>query len=218
MLLSWLLYGGLGLALVGTGAMLPRRTRRSGLRALISGVASVAIALFWPVREKRADGVHSHLDEIVPHWQFDEHHEIRIDAPPNRIFQAIRDVTPGEIRFFQTLTAIRRFGSGGKESIINAPADEPILTVATRTGFRVLVADPPHELVIGTRVGPGSFAVMNFRLENNGRLTTETRVALNPSNGRPHLFAGYWRIIRPGSGIIRRGWLEAIKRRAEASP
>jgi hypothetical protein len=29
-------------------------------------------------------------------------------------------------------------------------------------------------------------------------------------------FAVYWRIIRPGSGIIRRSWLEAIKRRAEA--
>ncbi|HXH40465.1 MAG TPA: hypothetical protein VNN08_17675 [Thermoanaerobaculia bacterium] len=176
----------------------------------------MAIAVFWPVREDHVAEAHSHLDEIVPRWQFAERHEIRIDAPPDRIFAAIRDVTSREIRLFKTLTAIRRLGGDGRESIINAPDDEPILAVATRTGFRMLIDDTPRELVFGTRVAPGSSAVMNFRVESDGRLTTETRVALAPSGGTRRIFAVYWRIIRPGSGIIRRGWLEAIKRRAEA--
>jgi hypothetical protein len=217
MLLSLLLYCGGAAALAGAGAMLPRRTRRKGLGLFLGGIGAVAIAVFWPIREEHVAEVHSHLDEIVPRWQFAERHEIRIDAPPDRIFAAIRDVTPREIRFFDTLTAIRRLGTGGKESIINAPDDEPILAVATRTGFRMLIDDAPRELVFGTRVAPGSSAVMNFRIESDGRLTTETRVALAPSGSTRLLFAMYWRIIRPGSGIIRRSWLEAIKRRAEAS-
>lgn len=217
MLLSLLLYSGAAAALAGAGAMFPRRSRRKGMMVFLGGIAGMAIAVFWPVSEEHVAEVHSHLDEIVPRWQFAEHHEIRIDATPEQIFEAIRDVTPREIRFFDTLTAIRRIGSGNRVSIINAPDDEPILAVATRTGFRVLIDDAPRELVFGTRVAPGSSAVMNFRVENDGRLTTETRVALAPSSSTRLLFALYWRIIRPGSGIIRRGWLEAIKRRAEAS-
>jgi len=80
----------------------------------------------------------------------------------------------------------------------------------------MLIDDAPREMVFGTRVAPGSSAVMNFRVENDGRLTTETRVVLAPTGNTRRIFAVYWRIIRPGSGIIRRGWLEAIKRRAEA--
>ena len=45
-------------------------------------------------------------------------------------------------------------------------------------------------------------------------LTTETRVfATDPSARRR--FAVYWRVIYPGSALIRRSWLDAIKRRAE---
>lgn len=216
MFLSLLIYCGAAAALAGAGAMLPRRTRRSGVVVFLSGIASMAIAVFWPLREEHVAEAHSHLDQIVPRWQFAERHEIRIDAPPDRIFAAIREVTPREIRLFKTLTVIRRLGGDGRESIINAPDDEPILAVATRTGFHLLVDDTPRELVFGTRVAPGSSAVMNFRVESDGRLTTETRVALAPSGSTRRVFAVYWRIIRPGSGIIRRSWLEAIKRRAEA--
>ena len=59
---------------------------------------------------------------------------------------------------------------------------------------------------------------MNFRIVSVGRgcrLSTETRVfAKTPHGGR--LFARYWRAIQPGSDIIRRMWLRAIQRRAEA--
>jgi hypothetical protein len=181
---------------------------------IAAGIASALIAIFWPAREQHVARIKTHLDEIMPRWQFDEHHEIQISAPPERIWAAIRDVTPREIRFFQTLTAIRRFGRGGNENILNAPDAKPILAVATRSGFRVLADDAPRELVIGTHVAPQALAVMNFRVEGT-RLTTETRVFAQTDKAR-RKFAIYWRIIRPGSGIIRRGWLEAIKLRAES--
>lgn len=181
----------------------------------VTGIALVLIAVCWPVRERRVVDAVSHLDAIMPRWQFEERHEIRIAASPDRIFSAIRQVTAGEIRFFRILAAIRCLGRCRGENILNAPDAKPILDAATRGGFRVLADDAPHELVIGTRVEHQTYAVMNFRVEPDGRLTTETRVFASTDAAR-RVFTVYWRIIRPGSGIIRRSWLEAIKQRAEA--
>ena len=48
--------------------------------------------------------------------------------------------------------------------------------------------------------------------------TTIARTVLDylAANGAPaRAFAVYWRIIQPGSDIIRRSWLRAVKDRAE---
>jgi len=63
-------------------------------------------------------------------------------------------------------------------------------------------------------------AAMNFRATPDGAggtlLVTETRVAAtDPASAR--LFARYWRIIYPGSALIRRMWLQAIRARAAAA-
>ncbi len=152
------------------------------------------------------------LDDIVPRWQFRERHAIRIDAPPERVYAAVRAVTPREIRFFRAFTALRRLGRRGLESILNAPPDEPILDVATRTGFEWLADDPPRELVIGLHISPHVLAAMNFRIDGP-ELATETRVHAS-TRGAAWKFGAYWLLIRAGSGILRRTWLRAIKRRA----
>jgi type III secretion system FlhB-like substrate exporter len=216
MLLSVLLYGGLIAAFVGAIALLWRRTRRRAAVVVVTGVGLVLIALIWPAAEDRVTMATTKLDAIMPRWQFVERHEIRIAAPPERIYSAIRDVTAHEIRFFQILTAVRCMGRCNEtESILHAPPAKPILDVALQSGFRMLSDDAPRELVIGTRVAPRTFAVMNFHVDGDGRVTTETRVFAQTDAAR-RKFAIYWRFIRPGSGIIRRSWLEAIKRRAEA--
>jgi hypothetical protein len=46
-----------------------------------------------------------------------------------------------------------------------------------------------------------------------GELTTETRVYLTDARAR-RAFAGYWLVIRPWSGWIRREWLAGVVRRA----
>jgi len=176
------------------------------------------------------------LDEFVPAWQFGERHSIRVAASPERVFDAVKHVRAGEILFFRLLTWIRRGGRKLPQSILNAGNTTPLLDVATKGGFIYLADDAPTELVIGTMViaprgqrpltpqsfrtalGPGyALAAMNFLVEPDGPnasiVTTETRVfATDPDSRRR--FARYWRLIYPGSALIRRMWLRAVRRRA----
>jgi len=66
-----------------------------------------------------------------------------------------------------------------------------------------------------------ALAAMNFLVTADGPnasiVTTETRVfAIGPTARRR--FATYWRVIYPGSAIIRRMWLRAIRQRAMRPP
>jgi hypothetical protein len=179
------------------------------------------------------------LEEFAPAYQFSEVHRVRIRAPRSRIYRSIKEVTAGEITLFRALTWIRRFGRAGSESILNPPRHDPLLEVATRTGFLLLADDPERELVFGIVViAPASVkrpttpeqfkelkasgvakTVMNFRIEDAGDgawlVSTETRVHATDAAAERR-FGRYWSLIRPGSGFIRRMWLRAIKRRAES--
>ena len=138
--------------------------------------------------------------------------------------------------FFRTPTWMRRFGKRGPESILNAPGRKPILDTATARWFVRLAEDPGREVVIGVAAGgrgirrltpeefkefreaPLAKIAMNFRVveEDAGRcmVITETRVyaACPPVVRR---FAAYWRVIYPGSALMRHTWLRAIKLLAE---
>ena len=177
------------------------------------------------------------LDEFLPVWQFGEHHSIRVAAPPARVFDAVSRIRADEILFFRMLTWIRRGGRRLPESILNAGNTTPLLDVATRSGFIYLANDAPRELVVGTMViaPPGArhalkpqtfttalppgyaLAAMNFLVEPDGPnesiVSTETRVFANSPDSRKR-FARYWRLIYPGSALIRRMWLRAIRKRA----
>jgi hypothetical protein len=218
-------------------------SRPFGFLVLLCGAVGFLIGVNLPVPEKNITARASMLDDFVPAYQFVEFHKVRIKAPRERVSAAIRDVTVNEIALFRTLTWIRRFGRPGPESILNPPPHEPILAVATRTGFMNLAEVPDHEIVLGTLVAappgwrpnkdkkptpedfkalraPGfALAAINFRIENatNGEmlLTTETRVYATDASTRKK-FAAYWRVIYPGSALIRVMWLRAIRRRAES--
>lgn len=49
---------------------------------------------------------------------------------------------------------------------------------------------------------------------DGARLETETRIYLTDASARRR-FGAYWLVIRPFSGLTRRGWLRAAKKRAE---
>lgn len=176
------------------------------------------------------------LDGLMPAWHFRELHTIKIAAPPDRVFAAIQTVRADEILLFRTLTWIRRGGRPLPESILNAGNSEPLIDVALRGGFVRLADEPPRELVIGTAVHtpagatdsltpqtflkppPGyAVAAMNFLVMPDGAngsiVSTETRVFANGSATRRR-FAAYWRVIYPGSALIRRMWLRAVRDRA----
>jgi hypothetical protein len=217
-LASVALYAGGAATVAGAAMLLRRRTRRAGGALIAGGLGVAAAALLWPVSESHVASQTTHLDAAMPRWQFHEVHDIHVDADPRHVYDAVRAVRANEIALFKTLVAIRRGGRKGPEDILNPPEDAPLLDVATRTTFHYLANDPPREIVVGTCVGPGVDATMNFLIAAEGRgcrLTTETRVFADNARGA-RIFAGYWRAIHPGSDLIRRMWLRAIKHRAEA--
>jgi hypothetical protein len=109
-----------------------------------------------------------------------------------------------------------------------------------RAGFRVIAERAPEELVLGVLgkfwtvrggvqydVSAGQFAAgppqgyalagWNFTVvpqrDGTSQLCTETRVWCAPDVRAK--FRAYWLVIRPGSGLIRREILRAIRREAE---
>ncbi len=212
--------------------------------AFLVGLGLLFVAVGWaiPAKEVRVAVLRTQLDQFAPVYQFNECHSVRVMAPRDRVYRAIKAVTPDEIAFFRTPTWLRRFGRLGPESILNTPERVPILEVATRTGFLLLAEEPDREIVVGTLVAaprgwrpkrrstpedfkalrePGfAIAAMNFLVEDAGpgacTVTTETRIYATDASARRR-FARYWRVIYPGSALIRRMWLRAVKRRAEAA-
>ncbi len=190
------------------------------------------------------------IDDFLPAFDFNEVHQITIQASPECIFRSIKDLSTSEwspvINWLFALRSFpeRLFGKGWTQF----SGDRPLLDQMFESGFVLLAETPGHELVFGFMVPatigqfwkasdgalhqlsnaqefaafdrPGYAKVAaNFLLgegeEADGvAVTTETRIhALSPATRKS--FAGYWRLIGPGSALIRRLWLRAIKRRAE---
>lgn len=213
------------------------RTRRRAIGIALAGGSIALAALLAPSVDSRTTVPASRLDEVFPAWQFREVHVRRVSAPPARVFDAIKQVRADEILLFRTLTWLRRGGRPLPPGILNAGSEAPIVNVATKGGFVILADDPPRELVLGAivaapagpriRLTPDRFrepftpgyalAAMNFRVAGDGAggsiVSTETRVHANSPEVRRR-FARYWRVIYPGSALIRRMWLRAIDRRA----
>lgn len=243
---------GFGLCLIAALSLFlraPARVRVTRAAALAaSGALLAGTALAWPPEgARRSPRAFVRIDEFVPEFQFEEFHERRIHATPERIFRAIHDVPAREIRLFRLLTWIRNPrlpGTTAAESILNPPAEKPILEAALRSGFVLLSEEKDREIVLGTFVArprgsgvslparaaemsrifasvsaPGyAKAVMNFRIETQEDgfclLTTETRIFATDPRTARH-FATYWRFILPGSSLLRVTWLRAIAARAE---
>ena len=229
------------IGLVRPPAWLAIRTRGRAGAVAAAGLGLTLAGFVLPAPEQRIDRVRTQLDEFAPVYQFHELHRRAIDAPPQRVFEAIEAVSAEEITLFRVLTWLRRFGRSGPEDILNAPERQPLLSVATRTTFLLLAREPDREIVVGTVViapagarqrgaltpedykrlsSPGlAKATMNFHVSAAGRggsvVTTETRIFATSAAARRR-FAAYWRVIYPGSALIRRMWLRAIQHRAES--
>ena len=245
MLESLLLYAAAVVASLGSLSLfggLGRTERRRGVLALVAGLLLAAVALVLPAPLRRAARRRTRLDELVPLWQFSERHATRVRASPERVEAAVRAVTAGEVRLFRLLTALRnprRLWRRQPASLLAPPAGRPLLETALASGFVLLAEEPGRELVLGLvlvappttlreNLTPSRFrdlaepgyakAALAFQIDDEGggwtALVTETRVfATDPGTARR--FALYWRAIYPGSALLRRTWLRAIRRRAE---
>jgi hypothetical protein len=180
----------------------------------------------------------SWLDRLMPAYDVHEVHSTRVRARPLDIHRVLFEVTANEVWLFRALMALRGLGAR------RADGSRPLLEAAQEGGFAVLADEPGREVVLGVMgrfwqlrqrsirpIGsPADFlafaepgfarAAMNFLIEPLGgggecRLTTETRVHATDARAR-RAFRAYWTLVHPGSAFIRRMWLRALKRRAEA--
>lgn len=216
------------------------RTRSAAAWVLAASLGAILLALVWPARSYRSEGILA-IDRFMPVYHFHEFHETRVHASPAEVYQAIREVRPDEIRFLKPLMRIRSLPSLFTGRRRQRPDGRPLLDLATGSSFLYLAQEPPREILVGT-VGrfwrasgtstrvetPEAFlafdrlgfarATMNFVVEPQdggwSRVTTETRV-FTPEPSVRLKFTIYWRVIYPGSSLLRIGWLEAVRRRAE---
>ena len=185
------------------------------------------------------------LDEFLPAYDVNEIHSIEIAAEPDAVMAAARALTSREVPLLIVLMSLRGLPAAllrrrGRWARSDRILDAPLLDHFTRGGF-VVLADRPGELVLGAigrfwkldggveRVPGDAFvafdepgfakSVLNFHaqaVDGGSVLSTETRVHLTNSGAR-RSFRRYWRIVMPGSALIRRVWLRAIRKRAEAA-
>ena len=176
------------------------------------------------------------LDEFLPAYDHNEVHSTTTSASPAAAMAAIRELTPTEVPVLVVLMAIRSI-----PGLLTRRRPTPrgrLLDGFASAGFFSL-REAPNELVYGVvgrfwqlkgnihPIDPSEFAgfaepgfakaVFDLRLEpagNGTRITTETRIATTDERAR-RSFARYWRVVHPGSALIRRDWLRAIRRRAE---
>jgi hypothetical protein len=160
------------------------------------------------------------LDRVLPEYDVAERHSTRVVAEPVVALDAARAVTAAEAPMLRRLFRLRGL------PVLDAPIWETMQSLGFGiSGEDVLVAVGRPWLLGGgglRRVeAPAAFdepgyAVMAIAFEAlNGLLVTETRVRLTNSVARRR-FRAYWFVVRPFSGLVRRSWLAAARRRAEA--
>jgi hypothetical protein len=244
--LSTLAYSGIVLALVGLANLalpfrfLGIRKRSVGVLIFAGGAGLALAALFWPASMIRVAQPRTRLDEIMPEYQFSERHSLRIHARPEQVMQAVRESTWGDLKSLGTLLKIRGvatrtpFHDNGYFS-----PDKRVLDAFSASGY--IFGGSDHEIVMA---GPVNMRLMrrpdvhtlqefadyreqgwiktafDFNVEDAGGgwsiIIAETRMAAQEDLSRGP--AVYWRLMVPGSGLLRREWLAGIKRRAESAP
>ena len=163
------------------------------------------------------------VTDALPVYHHREHHSIWIDAPPEAALAAARETRPEDVPLVSALFRLRG---------LRPRRGAPIWASMQARGFQL--HDPETLTLIGRPWTPGAglrhgvdfvqftepgYAKMAMDLRalpdgEGARLETETRVFLTDASARRR-FGAYWLVVRPFSGLTRRHWLRAAKRRAE---
>jgi hypothetical protein len=243
--LSTLVYSGIVLAVCGLANLaLPFRflgIRKRAVGALVfAGGAMLALtALLWPAPTIRVAQPRTLLDDVMPEYQFFEKHSARVHARPEQVMQAVRQSTFGDMKSLVTLLKIRAAALRIHDTGVFLQ-DKRVLDAFLASGY--LSGGSGHEIAMcgvwnvranrrpevhtlqefaDYREQGAVKMAFDFNVEEAGEgwstISTVTRVlALDDSTRRG--MGRYWRLIVPGSGLLRRQWLDGIKRRAESMP
>lgn len=212
---------------------------------IIVGILICFISLFYPIKLNHSLTDNQKIDGLLPDYAFNEFHEVCINASIEKVQQVLKVAGVKDIPVAHLLMKIRGIADEdvdlsdrasnnqvGAETISTpdfnffvVSPDEWITVMILKSVIISNNADKPAPPEISTLEQfkvfnePGYVKVaVNFRFIGKGNdetiLTTETRnngITLKDSR----VFGFYWRIIYPGSAIIRRVWLDTIKKRAQ---
>lgn len=186
------------------------------------------------------------LERFLPDYDVRERHTMAISAAPDDLYCAIGTADLARHPIARALllaravpSALSRKGARGRVRHARAPLT---IDALCRLGFAVLGTDPPREIVLGLtgrfwrpagglmRTDPATFtesppvgaaqAAWSFSVEpldaGSSTLATETRVRCSDAASRRR-FRLYWLFVRPGSAMIRRYMLDAIRHEATRS-
>lgn len=244
-LLSTLVYAGIVAALLGLANLVRPfrfmgvRKRAVGLLVLLGGLIVTLAALYWPAGVNHVAQHRTRLDDIMPEYQFSETHSARIHAPRDRVLEAVRQSTFGDMKSLVSLLKVRA-------AVLRLPSNETGVFVANMRILDAFIASgyvsgsSDNEILMAGGANliakgplrprtlqefaddrePGVIKIgYNFKVVETGdgwsNLTAETRMAASDQFSRGA--ARYWRLIVPGSGLLRRQWLGGIKHRAESA-
>ena len=228
--LSALAYTGIVLALGGlTNLALPFRflgirKRSAGALIFAGGVGLAFAALHWPATINRVAQNRTRLDDLMPEYQSSERHSERIHAKPERVMEAVRQSTVGDLKSLVTLLKIRGAVLRTPVHDIGNLQDKRMLDAFTDAQY--LFGRSEHEIVMlgglecagerrptvayfaefaDYREQGGVKMGYNFNVEDAGggwsTISAETRVLALDDVTRRGL-GRYWRLIVPGSGLL----------------
>jgi hypothetical protein len=209
------------------------------------GALISAVSLLWPVKTKNSPTNNQKIDGLLPDYAFNEFHEVHINTSPEKVKQTLQITGVKDIPAARLLMKIRGIADDDLDmsdraakniacsdtfstpdfNFFTVAPDEYITVMVIKSSIitnKSSIPAPPEissleQFLAFNKTGYVKVAV-NFRFissDNNATiLTTETR-----NKGITHkdscIFGRYWRIIYPGSAIIRRVWLDTVKKRAE---
>jgi hypothetical protein len=164
------------------------------------------------------------LTDALPVYHHHERHTILVSATPERALAAAREARLEDVPLVRVLFRLRGLRAAPRGPVWDALLAQGFQMLGDDT--LVLVGKPwsPRgslravaDFVAFAEPGYAKMA-MDLRAVPDGdgaRLETETRIFLTDASARRR-FRAYWLVIRPFSGLVRRAWLRAAKRRAES--
>ena len=205
---------------------------------LCGGVLISVISLILPEKINHSQA-NLAIDTLLPDYSFNEYHEIIVDVSIDEVKQALQTTGVSDIPVVLLLMKIRGISDKEKDMSDTVTNNQSNPETFNTPDFNFIVASqselytlmilnasaktpPPvittsEDFIAFKKPGYVKVAVnFLFRSLDNGKtlVSTETRnLPINRKDSR--VFGRYWRIIYPGSAIIRRLWLDTLAKNAE---
>jgi hypothetical protein len=178
------------------------------------------------------------LDRFMPKYEVRETHETEVAAPAEVTFRVAHDIDLHRSTIVRAIFTGRELLMGAERT--RHDHQSAFVPEVLSLGWRVLVEEPGHELVLGAvtqpwqadvvfrGLDPEDFAafsdpgyakiVVSLAAEplgpNRSRFRTETRVATTDPESRSR-FRRYWSVVSPGVLLIRYETLRLVRHEAE---